>query len=179
MTAVEIGEAIAGGLLFFVVPGYAVTRAMFPEWRLRGPGKLRRGLETATLSFVLSIGLTVLVGYALLSAAPGGFAASWSDPLLEVCLAAVAAAGFVAAALQGAFSRSPTPSRAASPEPGGEGAWELTRELDRLHREERRLRRSLRSGEDATAAAEARRRLEELGARVDSLERAREDQYAQ
>ncbi|MFY9717906.1 MAG: DUF1616 domain-containing protein, partial [Thermoplasmata archaeon] len=66
MEAVELLEATVGGLLLFVVPGFTLARCLFPEWRFRGPDGARRALETATLAFVLSIALTVLVGSALL-----------------------------------------------------------------------------------------------------------------
>jgi hypothetical protein len=177
MSALDVGEAAIGGLLLFVLPGFAVTRAMFPEWRLTGPGALRRALETATLAFVLSIALTVLAGYALLGLAPGGFSAGWSDPLLEAVLAGITAVGLAIAALEGGFSRvGPAPTRA-SPDPGGEGAWEVTRELDRLRREERRIRRSLGAGDGA--AEPLRAELDRVSARVEELERAREAQYAE
>jgi len=102
MDALDLLEAIVGGLLLFVVPGFAVARALFPEWRFRGPDGTLRALETATLSFVLSVALTVLVGSLLLGLAPGGFAAAWSDPVLEVALAAVALVAVAAGVLRGA-----------------------------------------------------------------------------
>jgi hypothetical protein len=177
MSALGVGEAVVGGALLFFVPGFAVTRALFPEWRLRGTGALRRGLETATLSFVLSVTLTVLVGYGLLGLAPGGFSATWSDPLLEAVLAAIAVIAFATAGLEGAFSRHGTVRPVPAAEPGGEGAWELTRELDRLRREEVRLARSLRAAPPDAAALEAERNR--VVARVEELERAREAEYAE
>jgi len=90
MTILSVVEGVAGGLLLFFVPGYALTKAVFPEWRVRGRNAGRRLVEVVTLSFVTSIGLTVVVGFGLLDLAPGGFSAAWSDPLLEAALAAVA-----------------------------------------------------------------------------------------
>jgi Protein of unknown function (DUF1616) len=178
MNALQLVEALSGGLLLFFVPGFAISRALFPEWRLTGPGGLRRGLETATLSFVLSVGLTVLVGYGLLSAAPGGFSASWSDPVLESCLAGVAAIAFAAGLFQGAYSHRRTGALSVPPEPGGEGAWALTRELDRLGREERRLARQLSmSRGDPEAAGSVERRLAELRDEARAIEARREAEY--
>jgi hypothetical protein len=179
MDALDLLQAIGGGLLLFVVPGFATSRALFPEWRFRGPDGARRALETATLSFVLSVGLTVLAGSVLLGVAPGGFAAAWSDPVLEVLLAAIAAVGFVAGALRGAYAREPPAAPPREPEPGGEGAWELARELDRLHREERSVRHRQRTlSEGGPDAGELDQQLKELARRIEALERRREDEYA-
>jgi uncharacterized membrane protein len=106
-------EIVAGVLLVFVVPGYAITKATFPEWRLRGPEALLRAVEIGTLSLVLSVTVTILVGF-VLGAAPGNyFQASWSDPLLEALLAAITGVALAAAVLRGAFRRVPpaAPSR--------------------------------------------------------------------
>jgi uncharacterized membrane protein len=177
MTFVTVGEAVVGGLLLFFVPGYAVTKALFPEWRVRGPAGARRLVEVVTLSFVTSVGLTVLVGYGILNLAPGGFAAAWSDPLLEAVLAAVAVVAFAAAFARGAFARTvpPGPERR---ETGEEGSWELSRELDRLSRDERRLRHEMRvaaltPSETARLSAE----LDSVRAEREALQRKREEEY--
>jgi hypothetical protein len=156
MEAVDLLQATVGGLLLFVVPGFALARCLFPEWRFRGPDGARRALETATLAFVLSVALTVLVGSALLGLAPGGFAAAWGDPVLEVALAAVAVVAFAAGAVRGAYSRIPPTGPVGTDDPGGEGSFELTRALDRLHRE------------DPTVGSR----------RVEELEQRREEEYA-
>jgi MFS family permease len=177
MDPLALLQAIAGGALLFFVPGYAVSRAIFPEWRLRGPEGTRRALETVVIAFVLSIVLTVLVGYLLLSAAPGGFSAAWSDPLLEAALAAVAAVAAAVAWLEGAFARTPPAPRRLEERPGEEGAWELTRDLDRLRGEERKLLRRLRAGDDPGAAPALRARLEEIERAREERLRAREAEY--
>lgn len=172
MSLADAVEAVVGGALVFAVPGLAIARAVFPEWRFRGPGGARRALETATLGFVLSVALTVLVGGALLGLAPGGFAASWGDPLLETILAAIALLAFVVGWAEGAYARTP-PSRAGPlPEPGGEGAWPLSRALERLNREEARLRRQ------GAGDVDRARRLDEIRAERARLEAAREAEYA-
>ena len=172
MGPVDLVSAVAGGLLLFVVPGLTVARALFPEWRFRGPDGLRRSLETATLAFVLSVGLTVVVGTALLGLAPGGFAASWGDPLLEAALAAIALVAFVAGVVRGAYSeRVPVPPPPV--EPGSERAWELGRTLDATRARAAALRR-----DGAGAGSDADRQLQELAARSDAVARAREEEYA-
>jgi hypothetical protein len=172
-------EAAAGVLLVFFVPGYALTRATFPEWRLRGPVALLRLVETLTLAFVLSVVLTVIVGYVLLAAAPGGFQSYWTDPVLEAALAGVAAAGFAAAWVQGAFRREPPASPAAEGGAGDEGAWELTQELEAIAREERRIAHALRTHtDDQKEEARLREELERLRARREALRQHREAQYA-
>jgi uncharacterized membrane protein len=180
MSLLSVPEALAGLLLVFFVPGYALTRAVFPEWRLRPPHTLRVLVETLTLSFVLSLVLTVLVGYLLLSVAPGGFRAFWSDPVLEGALFALAVAALGIAAARGAFAKVAPAAPPKEDRPGEEGAWELSRELDRLQREERRLRHDLRvSSGTPTETAALRERLREVQAQTTDLARRREAEYAQ
>jgi len=173
-------EAVAGFLLVFFLPGYTVTKALFPEWRIRGPDAYLRLLEVVTLGFVLSVVLTILLGYLLLVGAPSGFQAYWSAPVLEGALAAVAVGGFAAGAARGSYARVPPPSRAPPAEPDGEeGAWELTRRLDRLSREERHIERTLRAPTERRSEESAlRTRLAEIQAETRELERRREAEYA-
>jgi hypothetical protein len=179
MTVLSGLEAVVGGLLVFFVPGFFVTRALFPEWELQGRGALTRFVETLTLSFVLSLTLTVLVGYVLLTAAPGGFQVYWSDPVLEAALAGVAVVAFGAGVARGAFRRG-TPVRSPDEsDPGGPGAWELTRELDRLGREERRLQRALQSTRGSAEEREIREHLQRVRLETEELRRRREAEYAE
>ncbi|HTT45277.1 MAG TPA: DUF1616 domain-containing protein [Thermoplasmata archaeon] len=178
MTVLGPAEGFLGGLLLFFVPGYFVTKAVFPEWRVRGREAARRLVEVVTLSFVTSIGLTVIVGYGLLSLAPGGFAAAWSDPVLESCLAVVALVAAVVAVARGAFARVPP----TAPAPGStgveEGAWELSRELERLGRDERRLEHELRvHGSDASERTKISAELESVRAEKEAVRRRREEEY--
>ena len=173
-------EEVLGLLLVFFLPGYTVTKAVFPEWRIRGTGALRRLVEVVTLSFVLSIVLTVLVGYLELTFAPGGFRAYWSDPVIEVSLIAIVFVAFVAGLARGAYRREP-PTRPSVPgAEGEEGAFELTRKLDRLGREGRTIRHTLRV--TAPSASERDRleaRLHEVENESAELERRREAEYAE
>ena len=179
MVGADLPEAIVGVLLVFFVPGYTLTRATFPEWRLRGPEASLRLLETVTLALVLSVVLTVLVGYGLLTAAPGGFQAYWTDPVLEAVLGGVAAVGFVAGWVRGAYLRVPPLRHAPGTAKAEEGAWELTRELERLEREERRLNHSLRTrGADPVQQVRLREELDRLKALRERLQERREAQYA-
>jgi hypothetical protein len=178
MSAAALPEAIAGVLLVFFVPGYAVTKATFPEWRVRGAGGARRLLEIATLSFVLSVVLTVLAGYLLLVAAPAGFQAYWSDPVLEAVLAGVALIGLVVAWFRGGFARTAPAARRPEASGGEEGAWELTRELDRLAREERRIEHALRTKAECDTPR-LEQELTELRARSAALRARREAEYAE
>lgn len=180
MSFASVPESIAGFLLVFFVPGYAVTKATFPEWRIRGSSALRRLVEVTTASFVLSIVLTVVVGYLLLTTGPSGFQASWSDPLLETCLAAVALVAFAVGWMRGAYRREPPEApQGLETYASEEGAWELSRQLDRLQREEQRVLRELgvseRNAADRTALTA---RLEELRAERAELGRKRETDYA-
>jgi peptidyl-tRNA hydrolase, PTH2 family len=101
MEPLTVGEAVAGGALLFFVPGFAVAKAVFPERRHTDPDGLLWLVELAALGFVLSVVLTVVVGYLLLVGSPGGFRADWSDPLLEACLAALALVAFVVGLFEG------------------------------------------------------------------------------
>ncbi len=178
MSLAAVPEAIAGLALVFFVPGYFVTKATFPEWRIRGPDGLRRLLEIGTLSFVLSVGLTVLVGGVLLAASPGGFQAYWSDPVLEAGLTAVALLAFAIGWVRGAFARTPPAPHPLEPSGGEEGAWELSRELDRLAREERRLLHQLRTGPESEAAR-VKEEVARVRAEISSLQSQREAAYAE
>ena len=182
MSAVADLETAAGLLLLFFLPGYAVAKATFPDWRVRGAGGRVRLVELVALSFVLSVALTVLAGYALLVGNPTGFSADWSDPLLEGILAGIALAGFAGALARGGFDRiPPTPHPAPAEDPGGEGAWELERALDELAREERRILHRLRREGSRLMPSESERLSAELEAvRQDreSLRVRREAEYA-
>jgi Protein of unknown function (DUF1616) len=172
--------AAVGLLLLFFVPGYAVVKATFPEWRVRGPDALRRGLEIGTLAFVLSVVLTVVIGYVLLAGAPGGFQAAWSQPVLEAALAAIAAVAFVAGWVRGAYRRDPPVVRnLADPDAGEAGAWEITRELERLQREERRLLHRIRTSPPEGAARDrVEQELRQVREKVGEIQRLREAEYA-
>src|SRR5580700_1007302 len=143
MGALDGVEAVVGLALLFVLPGFALARATFPEWRFRGPAGTVHLLETLALSLVTSVGLTVVLGFALLSS-PVGFGATWSDPDVLEALAVVTVVGFVAAFARGAFSATPPDGPKFPPEPGVDGAFETIRELDGLVAAERRLRHRLR-----------------------------------
>lgn len=156
---------IGAVLLLFFVPGFAVARAVFPERRFRGPTGLRGAFELVVLSFVLSVVLTLLAGYLLLSLGPGGFSATWSSPTLEVALAAVALVAFAVGLVEGAYSRTP-PRSAPAPDPGEEGAWEVTEQLDRIAAERRRAAAGALAGEPREAAlARARAAESEIARR--------------
>lgn len=172
--ATEPAEILLGLLLVFFLPGFGAVAATFPEWRYRGRGGWERGLTALTLSVVLSVSLTVLVGYGLLALSPSGFAASWTDPTLETVLALIAALGLGVGAVRGAFSGTP----AVRPEPQEPDPFELTRELDRLQRECRKIRRG-RPAPDAPDAPGLRAQLEALESEIRRIEAELEREYVQ
>jgi hypothetical protein len=176
--SVNLAEAIAGFLLIFFLPGYALSRAVFPDWRLRGERAIERGVELVTLSFVTSIVLTILTGFVLLQG-PTGFQADWSHPLLEVGLGTIAAGGFVIGALRGAYRREPPAAVALEPAPGADGAWELLRRFEANERERRRVVHELRRAPPGSAkAAELEERRRALEVKSAEMRRAREAEYA-
>jgi uncharacterized membrane protein len=178
MEALSAGEAVAGGVLLFFLPGYTIAKALFPERRARGPDGVRWVLEAIAIAFVLSVVLTVTVGYLLLGT-PGGFSATWSDPVLEAALAAIALVAFVVGLLEGAYGKAPPVRALGAVEPGSEGAWELSERLDRLQRERLGVERDLRRipTSDTAAAGPLRLRLDRLLAEEETLRRQREAEY--
>ncbi len=170
MDPLEPFALVGGALLLFFLPGFTVARAVFPEKRFRGPAGLRGALELTVLAFVLSVVLTVLVGYVLLSVAPGGFSATWEAPSLEVALGAIAVVAFGVGAVRGAYARRPPPASEAGP--GDEGAWELSRKLDRLAADRRNARRRSADASEAASPEIAR-----VDAEEGALAGAREAEY--
>ncbi len=176
MGPLAVVQAVAGGLLLFFLPGFTIAKALFPERRVRGPQAVGWALELVAIAFVLSVVLTVVVGYLLLVGAPGGFSATWGNPLLETGLAAIALVAFVAGWLQGAYAREPR--RPARPVAQEEGPWELDERLDRLQRERRRLERELRrAGTGEAAATGLRERIAGIVDEERTLRRRREAEY--
>lgn len=179
MEPIAVGEAVAGGAILFFVPGFAVAKAVFPDRRVAGADGVRWGLELVALAFVLSVVLTVTVGYVLLAGVPGGFSASWSDPLLEAVLAAIALVAVVAGWLEGAYARTPPAAPYPEAEPGGDGAWETGVRLDRLQRDRLSLEGEIRRtpASDAEATARLRSRLDRVAEEEEALRRRREAEY--
>jgi hypothetical protein len=171
-------EALIGVLLVFVLPGLALSRALFPEWRFRGPDGLVRVVETASLALILSVALTIVVGFGLLSSS-AGFSASWSDPALEAVLGVITVVGFAVAWLRGAFARVPPAARPLEPLGGEEGSAEALGRAEELLREERRLRHALRVAHDEASTARLQNDLSRVRAEVRRLGTAREEEYAQ
>jgi hypothetical protein len=172
-------EPIAAGALFFALPGLALTRALFPEWRIAGPLALTRAIETATLGILLSLTLTILVGFGLTFGPTQSFPAGWTNPLLETILAAIAGLALVVAVLRGGFSRTPPPAPALEPAPGADSPEAVFRELARLRHEASGVRRELRRrGQRPEDVAELRSRLQAIDAEVERLQERRSAEYA-
>ncbi len=179
MTA-TIPQEVAGVLLVFVLPGYTVTKALFPEWRIRGPEALLRAVEIGTMSLLLSVTFTILAGFVLGSLPGSFFQASWNNPLLEIVLVAVTSVGAAVGLLNGAYRREPPSVPVSEPSPGEEHPWELLEALETIHQQERRLQHEIRmrkTGDPVRARLEAELRTAEV--RAEELRRAREAEYAQ
>ncbi|MCL4308779.1 MAG: DUF1616 domain-containing protein [Candidatus Thermoplasmatota archaeon] len=179
MDGASVGEAILAGALIFFVPGYGVTRATFPEWRVLFPPRRLRLLETVALSFVVSVALTVIAGEILLSTSPSGFQAYWTDPVLEMFLAAISVVAFLVAWARGAFREAPPDAYhlvATAPE---EDPWMLMQELDRLERVRRRAMHRLRRSEAGSReSAQIQAEIDEIDSRRTKILREREQEYA-
>jgi uncharacterized membrane protein len=132
-------------VLFFFLPGYLLSRALWPEWRLRGEKALELGVLTVTSALVFSTALTVLAGFYLGNV--GLFQAGPGNPLLEEVLAALSALLLVIGWWRGAFSKDPppAPSYARAPLAGEEDVEEYMQEMASLAQEERRLLHAIRT----------------------------------
>jgi hypothetical protein len=172
-------ESLAALALIFVLPGFALSRALFPEWRFRGEQGTVHLIETASFSLVLSVSLTILAGFALENTPTVGFSASWGHPWLEGILFGITVVALVVAVLRGAFSRVPPPAPRPEPAPGSTDPWPVLRELDRLARQERRIRHALRlASKPSPEADRLSAELDELRVRGDDLRRRRQEEYA-
>src|SRR5690349_781148 len=125
-------QSVLGFLLVFFVPGFLVTKATFPEWRARGSDRLLRLIEYFSLGLVLSVALTILVGFGLLNLSPSRFQANWSDPVLEAILAGISVVAFGVGVLRRAWSPDPPAGPVLEEAPGTGGEWELLRAVERL-----------------------------------------------
>lgn len=173
-------EIVLGLLLVFALPGYAITKATFPEWRLRGKEALLRVVEIGTLSLVLSVAVTILVGFVLGNLPGAFFQAGWSDPLLESILASITAVGLAVAVLRGAFRRVPPAPPGMEPSPGEEDPMALLRALEENQRQARRLRHDIRrlsAGDPERSRLE--HELEDVLRMSQKLRTRRENEYAQ
>jgi hypothetical protein len=168
-------EAIAGGLLILLLPGLAWSRAIFPEWRIRGALAITHLVTTLTFAVVVSLALTIVVGSTLTGFAIAPYPAGWGDPVLEGILAAIALAGFVVALLRGGLRHGTLPGRASAPEPEGPPPEHALAEAARLRAEGRRIRHRLRDRDIAPRRREELdRQLAATEAAVRALERRRE-----
>jgi uncharacterized integral membrane protein len=176
--SVPLYESLTALALIFVLPGFALSRAIFPEWRFRGRGGAEHLAETAAMSLVLSVSLTILVGFALQNSPSVGFQASWSFPLLEVLLAGVAGGALVTALYRGAFSKIPPLRIPARRERPGTDAWEILDRLDEFALKERRLAHAIRTGEPSSPEVlRAKEELSRLHDQTDELRQLREREY--
>lgn len=169
-------DVLLGGLLIFLLPGYAITKAVFPEWRVRGATAALRATEILTLSFVLSVGVTILVGFALLNLPGPGFAASWNDPVLELLLGGVTFAALALGVIRGAYRTDPPPAPALEPSPGSDDGWALIARLEAIDRERRRAEHALRRA-GSQDAERWRSAISELDAEATTLRLRREAEY--
>ena len=169
---------VVGILLVFVLPGYTTTKALFPEWRVRGPDAGLRAVEILSLTLVTSVGITVLAGFALLALPGAGFAASWSNPVLEVVLAVITVAALLGGLVRGAYGGNPPPARELEPSPGSDDGWPIVERLHSLDRERRRVLHAMRTRPgSAEEATRQRAVLEQLDREAETLRRQREAEY--
>ena len=174
----DFAEVGAGLLLVFFLPGFGLTRALFPERRVFRPLSFRGLLEQLASSLVLSVAVTIVVGFAWLGTSPG-VQAGWSTPYVEATLAAITAAAFAVAIARGSFSRDPPLARALEPDGSPVDPMEIVAKLDRLAREERRLAHKLRIAGGSSAESEPiQRALAANRAEASQLRSEREAEYA-
>lgn len=162
--------AVGSLALFFFVPGYLMVKALWPEKRWRGPDRSAVALEMVTGGFVASLGIFLLVGFALGNT--GNFWASSSDPVLQEVLVAFALLFLGLGWFRGAFARDPPPvPRFVEPEgPGEEPVEPVVERFRRMMREEAKLEREIRQRRRAGAPAGE---IEALQAELKSLRESR------
>ena len=170
-------EAVAGGLLIFLLPGFFLSRALFPEWRLTGIDAGARWVETVAFSLVVSVAITILLGSALLNLPGAGFQAAWSDPTLEVGLSAVTVIAAVAAFARGGFARIAPAAPSPEPSAGEDGSWDLLRRSEELARQERRLRHALKASQDPGEVRRITAELDGVAAEAEALRTERGKEY--
>lgn len=169
--------AVAGALLVFVVPGLALNRALFPDWRFRGPSGTARVVETGVMSLFGSVALTVVVGSAL-AAGPGlTFQASWRDPELEAVLGVLSAALFAVAALRGAFRRDPPVPPATETAPAEFDGWSRLREFSAVEERLRAARRAFIGAPSSEEQDRWRAEVRRLEGEREELRRRREVEF--
>ena len=177
--SVSLPLAIVGILLVFILPGFTIAKAVFPERRIRGADGPIWGIELAAITLVLSVVVTILMGFALLVGGPSGFAADWSDPALEAGLAAVSVVAGAVGLVRGSYSAAPPAGPPLEPSHGAEGAWEEIRAMEGLVREERRRLHRLRTtGAGSSERATIEHELETVRAEIRRRREAREAEYA-
>jgi hypothetical protein len=169
-------EALLGGLLIFVLPGLGLSRALFPEWRFRGDAGAVHAVETFTLSVVLSVAVTILVGFALLNL-PVGFSAVWANPTIELLLVLVTVPSFAVAWWRGAFASQAPVGPSLEPMGGEEGGAEAIARAESLARESRRIRHALRVNSAGTDLGRLREELETIEQEARRLGEQREAEY--
>lgn len=169
-------EIPVGLLLVFLLPGYALAKALFPDWRLRGDAAALRVVELLTLSLVLSVAITILVGFVLANGPGPGFSASWNEPVLEVVLAAITLIGLAAGAARGAYARTPPAPPPLEASPGSDDGWGLVVRLESIDRERRRAEHQLRRASESQAE-HWRTTIAELDREAAALRARREAEY--
>jgi hypothetical protein len=169
-------QAGAGLLLVFVLPGFAMARALFPEWRFRGELGLTRAVETVTLTLVLSVSTTILVGFMLLNSS-AGFSAVWSDPLLQITLVSITAVCAGLAWGRGAFSHVPPAGPVPEPLGGEVGGAERLAMAEHLARRSRRVRHQIRARPSPSELARLEAELSLLDEEARQMGEAREAEY--
>lgn len=172
----EGAEAVAGGALLFFLPGFTSTKALFPEWHLLKSGWIR-AVELLTLSLVVSVAYTILVGFVLGNLPGSLFQAGWSDPLLEAILGGFAAVAFVIGLLRGSYSLLPLAKEPGSDVSEKPGTWETVTSLEWLRSRRRTIEVAMRSA-DAPRKQELTRELEQIQRTEEELRAQREAEFA-
>lgn len=174
----ELWLAAVGLMLIFFLPGFAVTRALFPERRVFRPPSGKVLVEQLTSSVILSVAITILAGYVWLGTSVG-FQVTWAQPRVEESLAAISGVGLAVAAARGSFARRTPQGPDLPPEAGHSDPMALIRQLDELARRRRSLQHQRRiAGGDSPDSAS----IDEAIRRIDDEDRAlraqREEEYA-
>jgi hypothetical protein len=168
MSLASVPFALGALALFFFVPGYLLVKALWPEKRWKGPEAPITALEMVTGGFLASLGLFLVIGFALGNT--GVFQAGPSDPLLEEILLGLSVLFLVVGWVVGAYRKEApaAPSFVEPPGPGEEDLGPVLDQFQRWNREERDLRREIhrlrREGGSADALKQKQEELDGLRA---------------
>ncbi|HEV2519661.1 MAG TPA: DUF1616 domain-containing protein [Thermoplasmata archaeon] len=174
----ELWQAAVGLMLIYFLPGFAVTRALFPERRVFRPTSAKVLVEQLTSSVILSVAITILAGYVWLGTSVG-VQVTWAQPRVEESLAVISGVTLAVAAARGSFARRAPKGPDLAPESGHSDPMAIIRQLDELGRRRRSLEHQRRvTGADSPDSVSIDEAIRQIDDEDRALRAQREAEYA-